>query len=167
MNDHPDLITDLSSHPCTQWPTSVFTHVSLMDRQCHVTVHWLDSQQLTTHSSLSGLILFKVISSEPSVKNGFSDMTKEQVGQYLQRKYITNDHQGKALKEGCHERRWARMSASSRETNTKRDLVRVTTKSKSRTQTVINRHVSRTGNESSGWRASQCQRPHQVSKIEA
>jgi len=25
-----------------------------------------------------------------------------------------DDHQGKALKEGCHERRWAQMSASSK-----------------------------------------------------
>ena len=36
-----------------------------------------------------------------------------------------NDHQGKALEEGCHEREWARTSASSREkTNTKRNLAR-------------------------------------------
>ena len=54
------------------------------------------------------------------VKNGFSDLTKEQVGR---------DRQGKALREGCHEREWARMSASSREkNNTKRNLARATTK---------------------------------------
>jgi len=35
------------------------------------------------------------------VKNRFSDPTKEQVGQDWQRKDIINDHQGKALKEGC------------------------------------------------------------------
>ena len=36
-----------------------------------------------------------------------------------------NYRQGKALEEGCHERRWAWASASPREkTNTKRDLVR-------------------------------------------
>ena len=38
-----------------------------------------------------------------SVKNGFSSPTKEQVGQDQQGKDVTNDHQGKALKEGCPE----------------------------------------------------------------
>jgi len=37
------------------------------------------------------------------VKNGFSDPTKEQIGQDQCRKDITNDHQEKAPKEGCHE----------------------------------------------------------------
>jgi len=47
--------------------------------------------------------------------------------------------QGKALREGCHERKWAQMSVSSREKNsTKRSLVRATTKSKSKMQTVTN-----------------------------
>jgi len=45
--------------------------------------------------------------SMPGVKNGFSDLTKEQIGWDQCRKDITNDHQGKALKEGCHEREWA------------------------------------------------------------
>ena len=55
-----------------------------------------------------------------------------------------NDCQGKALKEGCNEREWAQMSVSSREkANTKRNLARVMTKSKSRTQTVTNGHVGR------------------------
>ena len=50
-----------------------------------------------------------------------------------------NDCQGKSLREGCHEREWAQMSASSREkNNTKRNLARVTTKSKSKMQTVSN-----------------------------
>jgi len=31
---------------------------------------------------------------------GFSNPTKEQIGQYWQGKDITNDHQGKALREG-------------------------------------------------------------------
>ena len=44
-----------------------------------------------------------------------------------------NDHQGKALREGCCEREWARVRVSSREkNNTKRNLVRATTKTKSR-----------------------------------
>jgi len=55
-----------------------------------------------------------------------------------------NDHQGKALREGCCEIEWAQMSVSSREKNdTKGNLVRATTKSKSRTQTVSNGRVSR------------------------
>ena len=40
-----------------------------------------------------------------SVKNRFSDLTKEQIGQDWQGKDITNECQGKALKEGCCERR--------------------------------------------------------------
>src|SRR5882724_11590036 len=76
------------------------------------------------------------------VKNGFSDPNKVQKGRDRQRKGIEGDHQGKALKEGCRERRWARMGVSSREEiNTNRNLARVTTKSKSRTQTVSNGHV--------------------------
>ena len=79
-----------------------------------------------------------------------------------------NDHQGKALREGCHEGEWAWTSVSSTEkTNTKRNLARVTTKSKSGTQTVTNGHVSQKVDESCCWRAFQCQRPHGVSKIEA
>src|SRR5882724_13143917 len=73
------------------------------------------------------------------VKNGFSDLTKEKIGRNQQGKDIMNDYQEKAFKEGCHEREWAQMSASSREkNNTKRNLVRVTTKSKSKMQTVSN-----------------------------
>jgi len=54
-----------------------------------------------------------------------------------------NDHQGKALREGCCEREMARMSVSSREkNNTKRNLARVTTKSKRKMQTVSNGCVS-------------------------
>ena len=68
------------------------------------------------------------------IKNGFSDPTKEQVGQ---------DRQGKALRDGCHEREWAQMSVSSREkNNTKRNLARATTKFKSKMQTVSNGRVS-------------------------
>ena len=78
-----------------------------------------------------------------SVKNGFSDPTKEQGGRDRQGKDVMNDHQGKALREDCHEREWAQRSVSSREkNNTKRNLVRVTTKSKSKMQTVSNGCVS-------------------------
>ena len=50
----------------------------------------------------------------------------------------------KALREGCHERKKARTSVSSREKkDTNRNLVRATTKSKSEMQTVSNRHVGR------------------------
>ena len=69
-----------------------------------------------------------------SVKNRFSELTKEKEGRDQQGKEITNDCQGKALKEGCHEREQAQMDVSSTEkTNTKEDLTRVMTKSKSRT----------------------------------
>ena len=36
-----------------------------------------------------------------SVKNRFYDLTKEQEGRDWQGKDIMNDHQGKALREGC------------------------------------------------------------------
>src|SRR5882724_866993 len=79
-----------------------------------------------------------------------------------------NDHQGKALREGCHEREWAWTCVSSTEkANTKRNLARATTKSKSETQTVTNGHVGQKGDESCCWRAFQRWRPHRVSKIEA
>jgi len=75
---------------------------------------------------------------------------REQIGRDRQRKDVMNDHQGKALKEGCCEREWAQTSVSSREkTNTKNNLVRVTTKSKSRTQRVTNGHVGQIGDGSS------------------
>jgi len=54
-----------------------------------------------------------------------------------------NDHQGKALKEGCCEREQAQVGVSSTEkTNTKEDLARAMTKSRSRMQTVTNGCVS-------------------------
>src|SRR5882724_6433840 len=80
----------------------------------------------------------------PTVKYGFSDPTKEQEGRDRPRKDIMNRHQVKALREGCHERKEAQMGVSSREKiNTNRNLVRVTTKSKSEMQTVSNGRVSR------------------------
>src|SRR5882724_12369943 len=77
-----------------------------------------------------------------SVKNGFSDLTKEQKGQDRPRKDIVNRCQVKALREGCHERKEAQTGVSSREKmNTNKNLVRVTTKSKSKMQTVSNGRV--------------------------
>jgi len=68
-----------------------------------------------------------------------SDPTKQQEGQDRQGKDITNDHQGKALREGCHERKKARTSVSSREKKeANRNLARATTKSRSEMQTVPN-----------------------------
>src|SRR5882724_4385375 len=85
------------------------------------------------------------------VKNRFSDLTKEQKGRDQPRKYIMNRCQVKALREGCCERKEAQMGVSSRgKKNTNRNLVRVTTKSKSRTQTVSNGHVGR-GAKDSGF----------------
>jgi len=78
-----------------------------------------------------------------------------------------NRRQVKALREGCCERKEARTGVSSREKiNTNKNLTRVTTKSKSKTQTVSNGHVSR-GEEIGFQGASQHQRPRRVSKIEA
>ena len=79
---------------------------------------------------------------EHIVKNVFSDPTKEQ-GQDWPRKDIMNRRQAKALREGCRERKEAQTGVSSREKkNTNRNLVRATTKSKSKMQTVSNGHVS-------------------------
>jgi len=53
-----------------------------------------------------------------------------------------NRLRGKALSEGCRERKKAWTVVSSREKiNNNKNLVRVTTKSKSETQTVSNGHV--------------------------
>src|SRR5882724_3871477 len=53
--------------------------------------------------------MFMVVVS-PTVKNGFSDPTKVKKGWDRQRKDIEGDRQGKALKEGCCERRWVSRS---------------------------------------------------------
>jgi len=54
-----------------------------------------------------------------------------------------NDCQEKAFKQGCCETEQAQMDVSSIEkTNTKEDLARVMTKSRSKMQTVTNGHVS-------------------------
>src|SRR5882724_2811564 len=79
-----------------------------------------------------------------TVKNGFSDPTKEQKGRDRPRKDIGNRHPVEALREGCRERKEAWASVSSREKkNTNRKLARATTKSKSRMLTVSNGCVSR------------------------
>ena len=67
------------------------------------------------------------------VKNGFSDLTKEQKGRDWPRKDVMNSHQVKALREGCHEIKEVWMGVSSREKiNTNRNLARATTKSRAR-----------------------------------
>jgi len=54
-----------------------------------------------------------------------------------------NECQEKALREGCHERETSSdRCVSTEKTNTKRDLARAMTKSKSKTQTVTNGCVS-------------------------
>ena len=59
-----------------------------------------------------------------------------------------NRRQVKALREGCHERKKARTSVSSREKmNTNINLARATTKSKSKTQTVSNGRVGQGGRD--------------------
>src|SRR5882724_8609205 len=83
-----------------------------------------------------------------TVKNRFSDLTKEQKGRDWPRKDIMNRRQAKALREGCHERKEAQTGVSSREKiNTNKNLARATTKSKSETQTVSNGHVGRGGRD--------------------
>src|SRR5882724_2821926 len=80
----------------------------------------------------------------PIVKNGFSNPTKAQEGRDRPRKDVMNRCRGKALSEGCRERKKTRMVVSSREKiNNNKNLVRATTKSKSKMQTVSNGHVSR------------------------
>src|SRR5882724_3434485 len=98
---------------------------------------------------LPDLFYFKsLMSLMRTVKNGFSDPTKEQEGRDQPRKDVMNRHQVKALREGCHERKEAWTSVSSREKiNTNRNLARATTKSKSKTQTVSNGHVSQGGRD--------------------
>src|SRR5882724_10151905 len=82
------------------------------------------------------------------VKNGFSNLTKEQEGRDQPRKDIINRSQVKVLREGCHKRKEAQAGVSSREKiNTNRNLVRATTKSKSETQTVSNGCVGRGGRD--------------------
>jgi len=77
-----------------------------------------------------------------------------------------NDCQEKALKEGCCKRRTSLGNVSSTEkTNTKEDLARVMTKSKSSMQTVTNGCVSQ---EVTNRVSNICptSRSHRVSKIE-
>jgi len=72
-------------------------------------------------------------------ETGFSTRLKCNKVGIDKEKNVEGDRQGKALKEGCRERRWAQTGVSLREEiNTNRNLARVTTKSKSGTQTVSN-----------------------------
>jgi len=95
-----------------------------------------------------GYLLTKTDHKEVSVKNRFSDLTKEKEGRDRPRKDVMNRHQAKALREGCRERKEAQTGVSSREKmNTNKNLARATTKSKSKTQTVSNGHVGRGGRD--------------------
>src|SRR5882724_5423759 len=98
---------------------------------------------------LPDLFYFKsLMSLMRSVKNGFSDPTKEQEGRDQPRKDVMNRRQVKALREGCHERKEAQVGVSPREKmNTNKNLARVTTKSKSKMQTVSNGRVSQGGRD--------------------
>ena len=70
----------------------------------HISPH--ATKELVNNGTVTGLNL--------DVKNGFSDLTKVQKGRDRQRKDVEDDRQGKALKEGCRERRWAQTSVSPR-----------------------------------------------------
>ena len=83
-----------------------------------------------------------------------------QIGWDQHRIDIMNDLQENALKEGCHEREQAQMDVTLTEkTNTKVDLARAMTKSRSKMQTVTNGHVNRKGDELSCWKVFQHRRP--------
>src|SRR5882724_1374156 len=75
-------------------------------------------------------------------RTGFSNPTKVQEGRDQPRKDIMKRRRGRALSEGCHERKKAQTVVSSREKmNNNKTLVRATTKSKSEMQTVSNGRV--------------------------
>jgi len=58
---------------------------------------------------------------EAPVKNRLFDLTREQEGQDQLRNGLKSDLWGKALKEGCHERRGAQMGVSlTEQMNTKK-----------------------------------------------
>jgi len=93
---------------------------------------------------------------------------------WLRSKYVEIDTEKTSHKwpseessgKGCCEREQAQMDVYSTEkTSTKKNLARVMTKSKSRTQTVTNGCVSRKGDELSYWQVSQHQRSCRLSKI--
>ena len=72
------------------WGEALLTHIYIR-KQC-------------PSSTLPGNITpYEKVFGHVPVKNGFSDMTKEQEGQDRQGNDITNDCQEKALREGCHE----------------------------------------------------------------
>src|SRR5882724_13358719 len=72
-------------------------------------------EKMNTNMNLVRVTTKSKSETQTVVKNGFSNLTKVQKGRDRQRKDVEGDHQGKALKEGCRERRWARMGVSSRE----------------------------------------------------
>ena len=66
----------------------------------------------------------------------------------MKQKDIRSDHQGEALKEGCHERERAQMGVSSMEKiDTKGNLTRATVKTLSQILIVTKGHVSQVWRE--------------------
>jgi len=99
--------------------------------------------------------------SEPSngsVSRTVSDLTKEQEGRDQKGKDVTNDCQGKALREAVVKEMSSGECSSREKKDTNRNLARATTKSKSRMQTVSNGHVSQGERNWGVWRVSQCRR---------
>jgi len=103
--------------------------------------------------------------SNHDVKNGFSDPTKVQEGRDRPRKDVMNRCRGKLSVRAVVKERRLDGCPSREKINNNKNLARVTTKSKSETQTVSNGCVSR-GHEIRFLGASQCRRPRWVSRIE-
>jgi len=84
--------------------SSIFFYLGeYLSKQCHYIIVypcwqavWMDQEVCTLHAWLATIEYF--------VKNGFSDLTKVQLGQGQHRIDIMNDHWEKTLKESCHER---------------------------------------------------------------
>jgi len=118
-----------------------------------LTVHWIVEghvQSLILDFVKFYYLFYWLLSSSNLlvVRNRFSNPTKVQEGRDWPRIDVMNRHQVKALREGCCERKEARIGVSSREKiNTNKNLARVTTKSKSETQTVSNGRVGRGGRD--------------------
>ena len=124
------------SHPLSHHPIHGQTHLKASSS---LALHW--SLNLSVGASAR---IRQVPSSKISVKNGLSNPTKAQEGRGRPRKDVMNRCQRKALSKGCCESKEAWTVVSSRENiNNNKNLARVTTKSKSETQTVSNGRVSR------------------------
>ena len=93
--------------------TSLLDNAELEDVQLHLESFPPADELSDNHLSMNNLPHTTISSSlrtsfclyDIPVKNGFSDLTKVQEGQDHQGKDVTDDRQGKALREGCCERR--------------------------------------------------------------